>query len=138
MGELSRQRHRIAESPLTQSVRSLLDEINEKALKGEGLVSTSYGETPADTVFSVEWKSKTTPMKKVQIGNATFTALPLHISAEPYKAEGEDWLRFKVKANYTGKDEDEIDLGVTKNLNPDELKTIIEAQIEKIKESAER
>lgn len=138
LGDLSRQKRRITESPLTQSVRTLLDEINQKALKGAGSISTSFGETPADTVFSIEWTGKTTPMKKVQIGNATFTALPLHISAKPFKAEGEDWLRFKVTANYTGKDEDELELGVTEKLNADDLKTLIEEQIEKIRESAER
>lgn len=135
---LSKKRERIRETTLAKEVRGLLEEINQVALKGAGRASTSYGEEPEDTVFGLGWKGKTTPMKTVEIQFKTplrLQTFPFHLSIRPFRQESEDWLRFKVTANYTGSDED-VEVGVTDRIDISELKVLVRSQVENIRESS--
>jgi hypothetical protein len=134
LDDLSKQRRRIKESPLVKNIRALLEGTNESVLSGSGRVATNYGETPADTTFSLEWKGEITPMKKVKFENINLLVFPFHLEVEAFKESDESNLRFKVRANY-GTEED-VEVGITEHLLTDEVKPIIESQVENIRESS--
>lgn len=135
---ISRQREQIRQSPIVLGVREIVRDINERALNGLGSPSL-IGVDFEDLTFNLEWEGEHTKMREdKELFNITVKIAPFNLTIKPVRVEGEDWLRFKITANYTGEEEDIIEVGITDRLDPEQIRPILEAQIDAIRESARK
>lgn len=137
LGNIRRQREQVGDSPVVISVREMLAQINQDVLGGKAHNFLSGGDFD-DLEFSLAWEGEYTKNRNVKLFNIEVQVSPFSLTVKPVRLEGEDWLRFKVTANYTGEEDSVTEIGITERLDPEQLKPILESQIDAIKESARK
>ena len=136
---ITRQEQRIKETPLTQGVRILVEEVNQEALEGKGKFYAELGDQPTDTVFSLAWEGAITKMQEVSVPDQEFTFLvhPFNLSINSYRTE-DGFSGFRVTAKYFPGDSEPVEVGRTGRLDVRELQPIVRGQIPQIKLAAQR
>ena len=136
--DISRQREKVRNSPVVISVSEMLAQINKGILGGKALNLLS-GAGFEDLEFSLAWEGEHTKSRTVRVFNHLDKQVaPFNLIVKPVRLEGEEWLRFQVTANYSGEKEGSVSLGLTERLEPEELKQILDTQINVIRESSQK
>ncbi len=140
LSRLSKRRELERESPITKEVRELMDEINKETLRGKGnfVVVQDVGGYPGEVTFQLSWEGAITKRQKQKVGPLKLEVDPFHLNIRPFKDEESGSSRFKVTAKYEGGiDDPDIELGMTTKLDIGELKTLVQGQMDNIRQSSQ-